>query len=192
VSGHEGVPGNEEVDRLAKLAAVEATQRTRENVRVARINAPNQTTPHAARVSYNPYHSIILVAVCRQRLRAGFANRWKEQWDGAEHGRHLHRIVQTPAKKVLQLHEGLKRAWSSALIQLQTGKSALRGFLASVQIEGSPLCQCGLGNQNTAHVLVRCPCDGAQTIRVAYRRKTKYGEERRRTTLIPLCECLLY
>lgn len=157
VPGHEGVTGNEEADRLAKLAAVEATQRTRENERVARINAPNQTTPHAARVTYNPYQSIILVAVCRQRLRAGFAERWKEQWDGAEHGRHLYRIVRTPAKKVLQLHEGLQRAWSSVLIQLQTGKSALRSFLASVGIEDSPQCPCGLGNQNTAHVLVSCP-----------------------------------
>jgi ribonuclease HI len=172
VPGHEGVPGNEEADRLAKLAAVEATQRTRENMRVARINAPNQTTPHAARVSYNPYHSIILVAVCRQRLRAGFANRWKEQWDGAEHGRHLYRIVQTPAKKVLQLHEGLKRAWSSVLVQLQTGKSALRSFLASVKIEDSPLCQCGLGNQDTAHVLVRCP------LHADLRTETLYKEAR--------------
>lgn len=116
VPGHEGVPGNEEADWLAKLAAIEAIQRAQEHERVARINAPNQTTPHAARISYNPYQSIILVAVCRQRLRAGFANRWKEQWDGAEHGWHLYRIVRTPAKKIVLLHDGLKWAWSSALI----------------------------------------------------------------------------
>ncbi|EED11575.1 conserved hypothetical protein [Talaromyces stipitatus ATCC 10500] len=62
VPGHEGVPGNEKADQLAKLAAVEATQRTQENARIARINAPNQTTPHAARMSYIPNQSTILVA----------------------------------------------------------------------------------------------------------------------------------
>ncbi|RAO74378.1 uncharacterized protein BHQ10_010390 [Talaromyces amestolkiae] len=172
VPGHEGVPRNEETDRLAKLAAVEATQRTQENERRARINAPNQTTPHAARVSYNPYYSMILVAVCRQRLRAGFANRWKEQWDGAEHGRHLHWIIRTPAKKVLLLHEGLRRAWSSVLIQLQTGKSALRGYLASVNIEDSPICQYGRGNQTMVHVLVLCP------LHTQLRTETLYVEAR--------------
>jgi hypothetical protein len=154
---HEGVPGNEEADRLAKLAAIEATQRTRENVRVARINAPNQITPHAARMAYTPAQSTVLVAVCRQRLRAAFANLWKEQWEHAEHGRQLYQIMKTPSKRVLQVYDGLQRAWSSVLIQLQTGKSALWGFLASARIEDSPTCQCGLGDQNAAHVLVRCP-----------------------------------
>ncbi|EED15084.1 hypothetical protein TSTA_045460, partial [Talaromyces stipitatus ATCC 10500] len=30
-------------------------------------------------------------------------------------------------------------------------------FLASVRIEDSPQCECGLGDQDTAHVLIRCP-----------------------------------
>ncbi|EED11537.1 conserved hypothetical protein [Talaromyces stipitatus ATCC 10500] len=157
VPGHEGVPGNEKADQLAKLAAVEATQRTRENARIARINTPNQTTPHAARMSYIPNQSTILVAVCRQRLHAGLAKWWKDQWEHAKHGRHRYRIIKEPTKRLLQLHEGLRRVWSSVLIQLQTGKSALRSFLASVRIEDSPQCQCGLGDQDTAHVLVRCP-----------------------------------
>lgn len=36
--------------------------------------------------------------------------------DGAEHGWYLPWIVQTPAKKVLLLHDGLKWAWNSVLI----------------------------------------------------------------------------
>ncbi|EED11533.1 hypothetical protein TSTA_008290 [Talaromyces stipitatus ATCC 10500] len=75
---HEGVPGNEKADQLAKRAAVEATWRTREITRIARINAPNQAMPHAARISYVPNQSTILVAVCHQRLREGFVNRWKD------------------------------------------------------------------------------------------------------------------
>ncbi|EED17235.1 hypothetical protein TSTA_022890 [Talaromyces stipitatus ATCC 10500] len=101
-----------------------------------------------------------------------FAKWWKDQWEYAKHGRHLYRIIKEPTKTVLQLHEGLQRAWSSVLIQLQTGKSALRSFLASVRIEDSPQCQCGLGDQDTAHVLVRCP------IHINLRLKTLWKEAR--------------
>jgi Endonuclease-reverse transcriptase/RNase H len=159
VPGHEGVPGNEVADQLAKRAAVDAASRTRTELRIARINAPNQTTPHAARMInlLDPDRDTIMYAVARQRLRAAFNDWWKQDWERARFGRHTYRIFDKPIKQVLGLHTGLIRAWSSVLIQLQTGKNALCSFLAAINVIESANCPCGLGRQDEAHVLTQCP-----------------------------------
>jgi hypothetical protein len=89
-------------------------------------------TPRAARMEPDPRdpttdNQSILVAVCRQRLREAAKVQWKLSWETNPHGKHLRRILTAPAKAHLDLHCGLRRAASSVIVQLQTGKIALAG-----------------------------------------------------------------
>jgi hypothetical protein len=63
-----------------------------------------------------------------------------------------------PNKSILRLHNQLKKAESSALIQARTGRIGLRQFLFKVNVPGidSPLCLCGKGVETAEHLLLFC------------------------------------
>jgi ribonuclease HI len=144
--GHEGAKGNELADTAAKEAARRAsitfTQRE-----------PHMGTPPAAQ----PAARYILAASCRQRLRAGFAAQWQDSWNTNPHGAQTRRIFSAPSKAVLALHSGLKRAASSIVVQLQTGKIALAAYLGTFGAMDSVDCTCTLGRQTVEHILTACP-----------------------------------
>ncbi|GAE00195.1 hypothetical protein TSTA_109660 [Paecilomyces variotii No. 5] len=98
-----------------------------------------------------------LIANCRQQLRTLYKNEWDQQWAANPHGSLLRRIFDSPSKRLLKLHAGLRRAASSAAIQLQTGKIALGDYLASIRARDTSQCRCGLGVQDTDHILTKCP-----------------------------------
>ena len=58
----------------------------------------------------------------------------------------------------LKLHEHLKKAESSVLVQARTGRIGLAHFLAKVQVPGfeTPSCRCELGDETAEHVLLHC------------------------------------
>ena len=99
----------------------------------------------------------ILVAVCRQRLRDAAKAQWKLSWETNPHGKHLRQILAAPAKSHLDLHRGLRRAASSVIVQLQTGKIALAGYLGTFGAAPTTECPCGLGRQDADHILTSCP-----------------------------------
>lgn len=98
----------------------------------------------------------MLAAVGRQRLQALAFNNWCTKWRTNSHGAHLRRILAAPTKRVLDLHTGLRRAASSAIIQLQTGKIGLASYLGTFATE-SIQCPCDTGVQDVSHVLTKCP-----------------------------------
>ena len=57
---------------------------------------------------------------------------------------------------MLKLHEGLHQAYSSVLIQIQTGKIALTGYLGIFNTMDSTACPCSRGPQSVQHVLTAC------------------------------------
>jgi ribonuclease HI len=144
--GHEGAEGNE----LADTAAKEAAQRA--SITFAQ-REPHTGTPQAAR----PAIRYILAASCRQRLRAGFAAQWQDSWNTNPHGAQIRRIFSAPSKAILALHSGLKRAASSIVVQLQTGKIALAAYLGTFGVMDSVDCTCTLGRQTVEHILTACP-----------------------------------
>lgn len=57
---------------------------------------------------------------------------------------------------MLELHEGIPRVYSSVLIQMQTGKIALAGYLGTFSAMETTACPCGGAVQTIQHVLTAC------------------------------------
>lgn len=140
IPGHMGVHGNERADILAKLAAS----------------------------AYGPAEAVIFLSGCRTKLRELAAKRWKEEWASSNSGAHLRELFPEPTKEIFAIHDSLRRAASSVLVQMQTGKIGLPAYLAALPqwreqaLENNPLrnpsrCTCDQGTMNTQHILFSCP-----------------------------------
>jgi exonuclease III len=100
--------------------------------------------------------------------------KWRERWINGTTGAHLRTLAQTPDKKVRKLHTNRRKAESSLLTQLRTGKIGFNDFLCSrgvPQIQ-SRRCTCGMGDMTVRHVILTCQ-DWAQE------RNTYLGETER-------------
>ncbi|OQE63235.1 hypothetical protein PENNAL_c0247G06664, partial [Penicillium nalgiovense] len=98
------VHGNERADILAKLVAS----------------------------AYRPAEAVILLSGCRTKLRELAAKRWKEEWASNNSGAHLRALFPKPTKAIFAIHESIRRAASSVLVQMQTGKISLPAYLAAL------------------------------------------------------------
>ena len=67
-----------------------------------------------------------------------------------------------PAKRSLKYWFGLRKATTSILMQLRTGRIGLNSYLARINQRESARCDCELGNQTVAHVLLECPLHQAE------------------------------
>ena len=58
----------------------------------------------------------------------------------------------------LRLYDNMDKAYASALCQARTGKIGLREFLFTMRVPSvmTPMCQCGEGEQNVAHLFCDC------------------------------------
>ena len=67
-------------------------------------------------------------------------------------------IKRPPDPAILQLHTSLRKAESSVLIHLRTGRIGLGYFLRKVRVPGyeSDQCRCGTGQETPRHVLLYC------------------------------------
>lgn len=85
---------------------------------------------------------------------------WEQRWEASPRTE-WDQIRQPPDKKVLKLHRGLKKAESSILIQLRTGRIGLAHFLhkARVPAYDTGQCQCGQGAETPRHILLYCPIE---------------------------------
>ncbi|KAJ6136655.1 hypothetical protein N7512_001815, partial [Penicillium capsulatum] len=99
-----------------------------------------------------PAHSGIDAAAKRQ-VRANSKAEWETTWRQTKTARRIKRIIEMPTKKVLDYWRGLRKATTSVMIQLRTGKIGLAGYLAKIKARESPRCVCGFGFETLEHVL---------------------------------------
>ena len=134
IPAHQGVLGNETVDQHAKDAAQK---------------------PDDPQNSHNRY--IRLAAATKRRLRQEAKIEWERAWASEKTGRPTKRLIETPSKKTLEYWSGLRKATTSILMQLRTGRIGLGAYLARINRRESGRCECDLGNQTVTHVLLECP-----------------------------------
>ncbi|KAJ5159355.1 reverse transcriptase [Penicillium coprophilum] len=133
IPAHEGIPGNEIADMLAKTAAT--------------TQEPNH---------HNRF--IRLAAAASKSVKQESTIAWEKAWTkGGRTARRTRRMIEVPNKSNLTYWKGLRKATTSVLIQLRTGIIGLAEYLSKIKRKDSPRCQCDLGNQSVRHVLLECP-----------------------------------
>ncbi|KAJ5110838.1 zinc knuckle domain protein [Penicillium argentinense] len=134
IPAHQGVAGNERVDRHAKEAAQE---------------------PEGPQNPNNRY--IRLAAAAKSRIRREAKIEWERSWSIERTGRPTKRLVERPTKKTLEYWSDLRKATASILMQLRTGRIGLAAYLTRINRRESARCGCNLGNQTVDHILLECP-----------------------------------
>ena len=97
----------------------------------------------------------------KERVLAAWKVRWQEkeailQEQGREDT--WDQVKRPPDPAILQLHTGLRKAESTVLVHLRTGRIGLCYFLKKARVPGyeSDQCRCGTGKETPRHVLLDC------------------------------------
>lgn len=83
---------------------------------------------------------------------------WKRRWSTTQPKWGIIR-ASAPAEKAPKIHEGLRKAESSILTQIRTGRIGLAAFLNRARVPDfpSPMCQCGRAEETASHIIAFCP-----------------------------------
>jgi hypothetical protein len=141
VPGHEGVVGNKEADRLAKMAVEKGSSRRNELPAPLRKGIPRSKAA-AWRVN-----------------KAKLAQRATKAWTESPRYAKLRYVVgRMPSKHFLGLTAELPRKKASLLFQLRSGHIPLRAHLHRITQADSPNCgQCNGSRETVHHFLMMCP-----------------------------------
>jgi hypothetical protein len=84
-------------------------------------------------------------------------HRWKQCWE-TRHPEWGLLDTGPPSPRVVKLHKGLRKAESSVITQIRTGRIGLAAFLNKARVPGfpSPVCACGQARETAAHVIAHC------------------------------------
>jgi len=88
---------------------------------------------------------------------------WKRRWNTARPKWGIIRVGE-PAEDTPEIHVGLRKAESSILTQIRTGRIGLAAFLNKARVPDfpSPKCQCGQAEETASHIIAYCPRFTAQ------------------------------
>ena len=142
-AGHEGIEGNEIVDREAKKAADGLT--SDKSLLPPYLKKPLLTNPSAIKRAYNDI----------------LKSEWTNAWRRSERGRRMLKIDNsTPSKKFLGAisTQDITRSSASLISQLRLTHIPLNGYLKRFKRTDSARCPaCGADEETITHFLLLCP-----------------------------------
>jgi ribonuclease HI len=133
IPGHEGIPGNKAAGKAAKDAA------------------------EGGYIQIRDGQTYWLAAAAKQQIRQCMTDAWEKLWGNQKSAKPTKRLIDKPHKKILTYWSGLRKATTSILIQLRTGKIGLSHYLSRIKVRDSARCECNLGSQTPRHVVLICP-----------------------------------
>ncbi|KAI9035243.1 uncharacterized protein KD926_004238 [Aspergillus affinis] len=77
--------------------------------------------------------SIWLLAAAKRRTRQEAQDAWIKAWQGDWTSRPTKRLIEVPKKRGLKYWKGLRKATSSVLIQVRTGRIGLNAYLSKIK-----------------------------------------------------------
>ena len=142
ISRHDGVAGNESIDKEAKAAA---------------------------KGDSSPWHKLLTLLqsdplplstmAAKQHFRVGLAREWQKLWEKSPCYQHASKIdLKLPAGSFLKLMREVSRLQASTILQLRTKHVPLCKHLHRIGKVDSPLCiSCGHEEETVHHFLFDCP-----------------------------------
>lgn len=93
----------------------------------------------------------------RARIKQATQTHWLQRWT-LQTAQYPPNYRSPPGKQAIQAHQHLRKAQSSLLTQIRTGKIGLARFLYNQRVPGhtNPACLCGAPKQTPAHVTLFC------------------------------------
>ncbi|KAL2004907.1 hypothetical protein VTN00DRAFT_2757 [Thermoascus crustaceus] len=74
----------------------------------------------------------------------------------AKEARPTRQLIPAPSKHTLPVYSGLRKAYSSVLLQLRAGRIGLNHFLHKIKLRDTDQCACRHGAQTPRHILLEC------------------------------------
>lgn len=139
------VPGNEEVDLLAKQAT---------GWRHKEDKGPRTPAQHLAWLPQ-------LLSSCKRMINAASRARWHRKWEQGETGMLYKKRWQKDGVSLFRhtrdLYKNLShKAEASVLIQLRTERIGLYGYLYKINRQDDPWCGCRQAYQTVKHIIEDC------------------------------------
>jgi hypothetical protein len=97
-----------------------------------------------------------LASAAKRAIRQKAVDEWADAWKKTKVAAPTRRLLKAPTRKSRKLYLGLRKAHSSVLIQLRTGRIGLNQYLHKIGIAESEDCTCGEEVQSPRHILLEC------------------------------------
>jgi ribonuclease HI len=149
IPAHSGIPGNEEADRRARIAAGWRPQERDNEGPLAPLLLIDGNPPRTLQSAMNYW--------ARRTVKEAWSDSWSFPRAAVPPGQALRLLMPDLDPRGVTIYQGLSMREASAIMQAKTGHLGLNGYLYRIGHVDSPLCLYETSNETAAHIILLCP-----------------------------------